>query len=145
AAGVQVTQNSGQPGGAVSIRIRGTTSLTQSSEPLYVIDGIQVSGNAQGISGFDWQGGAGGQQQAASNPLASINPNDIESIDILKDTSATAIYGSRAANGVVIVTTKRGKKGEAKFNYDSFVAFQEVYKVFDMMDLPTYAQYNNEV
>lgn len=145
AAGVQVTQNSGQPGGAVSIRIRGTTSLTQSSEPLYVIDGIQVSGNAQGISGFDWQGGAGGQQQAASNPLASINPNDIESIEILKDASATAIYGSRAANGVVIVTTKRGKKGEAKFNYDSFVAFQEVYKVFDMMDLPTYAQYNNEV
>ncbi|HRJ30809.1 MAG TPA: TonB-dependent receptor [Cyclobacteriaceae bacterium] len=145
AAGVQVTQNSGQPGGAVSIRIRGTTSLTQSSEPLYIIDGIQVAGNAQGISGFDWQGGAGGQQQAASNPLAAINPTDIESIEILKDASATAIYGSRAANGVVIVTTKRGKKGEAKLNFNSFYALQEVYKVFDMMDLPTYAQYNNEV
>ncbi|MBX2944845.1 MAG: TonB-dependent receptor [Cyclobacteriaceae bacterium] len=145
AAGVQVTQNSGQPGGAVSIRIRGTTSLTQSSEPLYIIDGIQVGGNAQGISGFDWQSGSGGQQNAASNPLAAINPTDIESIEILKDASATAIYGSRAANGVVIVTTKRGKKGEAKLNFNSFYALQEVYKVFDMMDLPTYAQYNNEV
>lgn len=145
AAGVQVTQNSGQPGGAVSIRIRGTTSLTQSSEPLYVIDGIQVGGNAQGISGFDWQGGAGGQQQAASNPLASINPADIESVEFLKDASATAIYGSRAANGVVMVTTKRGKRGEAKLNFSSFYALQEVYKGFDMMDLPAYAQYNNEV
>ncbi|MBX2963348.1 MAG: TonB-dependent receptor [Cyclobacteriaceae bacterium] len=145
AAGVQVTQNSGQPGGAVSIRVRGTTSLTQSSEPLYVIDGIQVGGDAQGIAGFDWQGGSGGQQAAASNPLAAINPSDIESIEILKDASATAIYGSRAANGVIIVTTKRGKKGEAKLNYNSFYAVQEVYRVFDMMDLPTYAAYNNEV
>ncbi|HCZ36991.1 MAG TPA: TonB-dependent receptor, partial [Cytophagales bacterium] len=145
AAGVQVTQNSGQPGGAVSIRIRGTTSLTQSSEPLYVIDGIQVGGNAQGISGFDWQGGAGGQQAAASNPLASINPSDIESIEVLKDASATAIYGSRAANGVVIISTKRGKKDSASINLHSFYSVQEVYKVFDMMDLPAYAAYNNEV
>lgn len=143
--GVQVTQNSGQPGGAVSIRIRGTTSLTQSSEPLYVIDGIQVGGNAQGISGFDWQGGAGGQQAAASNPLASINPNDIQSIEVLKDASATAIYGSRAANGVVIITTKRGKKGSSTVSYNGYYALQEVYKTFDMMDLPTYATYNNEV
>jgi len=143
--GVQVTQNSGQPGGAVSIRVRGTTSLTQSSEPLYVIDGIQVGGNAQGISGFDWQGGAGGQQGAASNPLASINPNDIQSIEVLKDASATAIYGSRAANGVVIITTKRGKKGSSSVSYNGFYALQEVYKTFNMMDLPTYAGYNNEV
>lgn len=145
AAGVQVTQNSGQPGGAVSIRIRGTTSLTQSSEPLYVIDGIQVSGSGQGISGFDWQGGSGGQQAAASNPMASINPSDIESIEVLKDASATAIYGSRAANGVVIITTKRGRKDMASITLDSYYAVQEVYKVFDMMDLPQYAAYNNEV
>lgn len=144
-AGVQVTQNSGQPGGAVSIRVRGTTSLTQSSEPLYVIDGIQVGGNAQGISGFDWQGGSGGQQGAASNPMASINPNDIESIEVLKDASATAIYGSRAANGVVIITTKRGKTGDAKISYNGYYAVQDVYKTFDMMDLPAYAEYNNEV
>lgn len=144
-AGVQVTQNSGQPGGAVSIRIRGTTSLTQSSEPLYVIDGIQVGGSAQGIAGFDWQGGSGGQQGAASNPLASINPNDIESIEVLKDASATAIYGSRASNGVVIITTKRGKIGESKISYNGFYAVQDVYKTFDMMDLQAYAEYNNEV
>lgn len=144
-AGVQVTQNSGQPGGVVSIRIRGTTSLTQSSEPLYVIDGIQVSGSGSGIPGFDWQGGSGGQQAAASNPLASINPADIESIEVLKDASATAIYGSRAANGVVLITTKRGKKGQAKISYNGYYALQEVYKTFDMMDLRQYAAYNNEV
>jgi TonB-dependent starch-binding outer membrane protein SusC len=144
-AGVQVTQNSGQPGGAVSIRVRGTTSLTQSSEPLYVIDGIQISGNGQGISGFDWQGGSGGQQGAALNPMASINPNDIESIEVLKDASATAIYGSRAANGVVIITTKRGKKGTSTLSYNGFYGIQEVYKTLDMMDLPAYAEYNNEV
>jgi TonB-linked SusC/RagA family outer membrane protein len=143
AAGVQVTQNSGQPGGVVSIRIRGTTSLTQSNEPLYVIDGLQVSGEASGVSGFDWQGGSGGQQNAASNVLASLNPNDIESIEVLKDASATAIYGSRAANGVVLITTKRGKKGEAKVTYNGYYAFQEVYKTFDMMDLPAYAAYNS--
>jgi TonB-linked SusC/RagA family outer membrane protein len=144
-AGVQVTQNSGQPGGAVSIRIRGTTSLTGSSEPLYVIDGLQVSGNAGGIAGFDWQGGAGGQQANTVNPLAAINPNDIESIEVLKDASATAIYGSRAANGVVIITTKRGKKNASTLSYNGFYAIQEVYKTFNMMDLPTYAEYNNEI
>jgi TonB-linked SusC/RagA family outer membrane protein len=143
--GVQVTQNSGQPGGAVSIRIRGTTSLTQSSEPLYVIDGVQVGGGAQGVAGFDWAGGTGGQQAAASNPMASLNPADIESFEVLKDAAATAIYGSRAANGVIIITTKRGKKGEAKISYSGYYAVQEVYKTFDMMDLPTYAGYNNEV
>lgn len=144
-AGVQVTQNSGQPGGAVSIRIRGTNSLTQSSEPLYVIDGIQISGNAQGITGFDWQGGAGGQQAGTLNPLATLNPNDIESIEVLKDASATAIYGSRAANGVIIVTTKRGKKGRPTLSYNGYYGIQEIYKTFDMMDLPSYAQYNNDV
>ena len=144
-AGVQVTQNSGQPGGAVSIRVRGTTSINGSSEPLYVIDGVQIGGEAQAISGFDWQGGSGGQQQNVSNPLASINPADIESIEVLKDASATAIYGSRAANGVVIITTKRGKKGEATVSYNGYYAIQEVAKTHDMMDLPSYAAYNNEV
>jgi TonB-linked SusC/RagA family outer membrane protein len=144
-AGVQVTQNSGQPGGAVSIRVRGTTSLTNSSEPLYVIDGIQISGEASGITGFDWQGGAGGQQGAASNTLANLNPDDIESIEVLKDASATAIYGSRAANGVIIITTKRGKKGETKISYNGYFAIQDVYETFDLMDLPAYAEYNNEI
>ena len=144
-AGVQVTQNSGQPGGAVSIRIRGTSSLTGSNEPLYIIDGVRMGGSGQGITGFDWQGGAGGQQESAVNPLASLNPNDIESIDVLKDASATAIYGSQASNGVVIITTKRGKKGQAKVSYNGYYAVQEVYKTFDLMDLPEYADYYNEV
>lgn len=144
-AGVQVTQNTGQPGGAVSIRVRGTTSLTNSSEPLYVIDGIQVSGDAQNITGFDWQGGSGGQQGAASNTLANLNPDDIQSIEVLKDASATAIYGSRAANGVIIITTKRGQKGAATVSYNGYFAMQDVYKTFDLMDLPAYAEYNNEI
>lgn len=144
-AGVQVTQNSGQPGGAVSIRIRGTTSLTGSSEPLYVIDGIQIGGDAGGISGFDWQGGAGGQQANVTNPLASINPADIESVEVLKDASATAIYGSRGANGVVIITTKSGKKGKASVEYSGFYSVQQVGKLHDMMDLRQFADYNNEV
>lgn len=144
-AGVQVTQNSGQPGGAVSVRIRGTSSLSGSNEPLYVIDGVRMGGGAQGITGFDWQGGAGGQQAGAVNVLATLNANDIERIDVLKDASATAIYGSQASNGVVIITTKRGKKGEAKVTYNGFYAIQQVYKTFDLMDLPQYADYNNEV
>src|SRR5690606_11355216 len=73
------------------------------------------------------------------------NPNDIESIDVLKDASATAIYGTRAANGVVIITTKRGKKGRATVSYNGFYAIQDVYKTFDLMDLSQYAEYNNEV
>lgn len=144
-AGVQVTQNTGQPGGTVSIRIRGTSSLTGSSEPLYVIDGVPVSGAGGGIIRFDGFGGAGGQQNGVTNPLAAINPNDIENIEVLKDASATAIYGSRAANGVVIITTKRGKKGDATISYNGFYGIQDVYKLFDMMDLPQYAEYNNEV
>ncbi|MCB0616619.1 MAG: TonB-dependent receptor plug domain-containing protein, partial [Phaeodactylibacter sp.] len=113
-AGVQVTQNSGQPGGAASIRIRGSNSITGSSEPLYVIDGIPFQGDGASVAGFDWAGGANGQNRV--NPLSTINPNDIVSIEVLKDASATAIYGARAANGVVLITTKRGQEGEAKIS-----------------------------
>ena len=112
-AGVQVTQNSGQPGGAASIRIRGANSITGSSEPLYVIDGIPFQGDGTSVSGFDWAGGANGQNRV--NPLSAINPNDITSIEVLKDASASAIYGARAANGVILITTKRGKKASRKF------------------------------
>lgn len=143
-AGVQVTQNSGQPGGAVSVRVRGTTSLTGSSEPLYVVDGVQIGGGAQSSVGFTWAGGSNGQTNNI-NPLAFLNPNDIEKIDVLKDASATAIYGSRAANGVVIITTKRGRAGEGKLSYEGFYGIQEVAKTFDMMNLREYAEYNNEV
>lgn len=142
-AGVQVTQNSGAPGGAASIRIRGANSITGSSEPLYVIDGIPFQGDGAGVSGFDWAGGANGQNRV--NPLAAINPNDIVSIEVLKDASASAIYGARAANGVILVTTKRGKKGESKVSYNAYYAQQELSRRIEMMNLPQFADYQQQV
>ncbi|MCB0588614.1 MAG: TonB-dependent receptor, partial [Phaeodactylibacter sp.] len=142
-AGVQVTQNSGQPGGAASIRIRGSNSITGSSEPLYVIDGIPFQGDGTSVAGFDWAGGANGQNRV--NPLSTINPNDIVSIEVLKDASATAIYGARAANGVVLITTKRGKKGEAKISYNGYYANQSLPNKLDMMPLPDYASYQVQI
>ncbi len=142
-AGVQVTQNSGQPGGAASIRIRGANSISLSSEPLYVIDGIPFQGDGASTAGFDWAGGANGQNRV--NPLSAINPSDILSIDVLKDASATAIYGSRGANGVILITTKRGKKGEAKISYGTYYGIQTLQKKLDLMSLQQFASYNTQV
>ncbi len=125
AAGVQVVQNSGQPGGEVFVRIRGTSSLLGESRPLYVIDGVPMTN-------FDRQPlGGGGQRFSA---LADINPNDIESIEILKDAAAAALYGSRGSNGVVLITTKRGTSGEARVSFDAYYGVQEVSKTFDLLD-----------
>jgi len=144
AAGVQVFQNSGQPGGGVSIRIRGAGSINSGSEPLYVIDGVQVSAQAQGTAvGFDWAGGGNGQ--TAVSALSTLNPADIVSVEILKDASASAIYGSRGANGVVIITTKRGKAGESKVNYEAYYGWQTLPKRMDVMNLREYASYQNEL
>ncbi|HMQ61140.1 MAG TPA: TonB-dependent receptor [Flavilitoribacter sp.] len=142
-AGVQVTQNSGQPGGAASIRIRGANSITGSSEPLYVIDGIPFQGDGAGVAGFDWAGGANGQNRV--NPLSTINPNDIVRIEVLKDASASAIYGARAANGVILITTKRGQKGESKISYNGYYANQSLPKKLEMMDLPQFADYQLQI
>lgn len=142
-AGVQITQNSGQPGGAASIRIRGANSISLSSEPLYVIDGLPFQGDGASTIGFDWAGGANGQNRV--NPLSTINPADILSIDVLKDASATAIYGSRGANGVIIITTKRGKKGESKISYNTYYGSQTLRKKLDMMSLREFADYNNQI
>ena len=142
-AGVQVTQNSGQPGGAASIRIRGANSITGSSEPLYVIDGIPFQGDGASVAGFDWAGGANGQSTV--NPLSTINPNDILTIDVLKDASSTAIYGARAANGVVLITTKRGENGKSKVSYNGYYALQTLPKKLGTMNLPEYATYNTEI
>ena len=122
-AGVQVIAVSGSPGGAVDIRIRGGNSLTSGSQPLYVIDGYPVTAGSSA-------GGSG----AGQNPLATLNPGDIESMEILKDASATAIYGSRGANGVVLITTKRGKSGKTNVSYDGYVGFQKLAKKLDMMN-----------
>lgn len=140
AAGVTITQNSGGPGSATSVHIRGITSFGQ-SEPLYVIDGVPVQGDATNSPQLTRTGG--GQEETGVSPLSLINPNDIESIDVLKDASATAIYGSRGANGVVIITTKRGKNGSAKINYDGYYGVQTQGKFIKMMDLKQYANLEN--
>ncbi len=129
AAGVQVQQNSGLPGGSTSIRIRGVSSLNASNEPIFVIDGVIIDGST----------GSG-----TENALSSINPSDILSMDILKDASATAIYGARAANGVILITTKRGSKGEANITYDGYIGWQQMPKKLPMMNLQEYAIHKND-
>ena len=108
AAGVQVTQNSGSPGSGISVRIRGTNSLRGNNEPLYVVDGVIISSAGEDVNPA---GGIGNSGQEVQNGLNGLNPRDIESIEVLKDASATAIYGSRGANGVVLITTKKGLTG----------------------------------
>lgn len=141
AAGVTVTQNSGAPGSATSVTIRGVTSFG-STQPLYVIDGVAIDGNAN--NGHQLTSAASpSEQETSASPLAQLNPNDIESIDILKDASATAIYGSRGANGVVIITTKKGKNGSAKIDYDFWYGEQTQGKFLKVMNLPQYASFEN--
>lgn len=137
-AGVQVIANGAEPGASISVRIRGLSSLTNNSEPLYVVDGIIIDSATE-----DTQDPLGGyiSQQAG---LTGVNPQDIQSIEILKDASATAIYGSRAANGVVIITTKKGKKGNAKFNFTSTTSIGHVVRNIDVLDVEGFANYQNE-
>lgn len=139
--GVTVTNNGGQPGGGVSVRVRGITSVN-GNEPLYVIDGVPFQ-NPVNTQDQSFLGGGSGQ--TAQSVMASINPADIESIDILKDASAQAIYGSRAANGVVLITTKRGKAGEGKIVYDTFYGIKTIPKKLSVMNLREYAEYQRSV
>lgn len=129
AAGVQIQANSGTPGASSAIRIRGINSLNATNQPIFVIDGVVVD------SATDDEN---------SNPLSSINPSDIVSMDVLKDASATAIYGSRASNGVIMITTKRGQAGEATVTYDGYAGWQEMPKQLDMLNLRQYAQHHND-
>ena len=138
AAGVQVTQGSAAPGGGVSIRIRGGNSIQASNEPLYVIDGIPIFPANSTYS----PGASGGVQ--AQNALANLNPGDIESIEVLKDASATAIYGSRGANGVVIITTKRGKAGATNVDVDSYYGVQNVARRLPLLNASEFATIGNE-
>src|SRR5690606_3009327 len=125
--GITVTQNSGAPGGGVSIRVRGITSLTGSNEPLYVVDGVPIEGGDNNESFmFSTLGGGNGQTRVSA--MSTINPNDIESIEVLKDASAAAIYGSRASNGVILITTKSGKVGKSKISFESYTGFQHITK-----------------
>lgn len=134
--GVQVRTTSHEPGGGVSVQIRGTSSLSASSQPLYVIDGFPISN--------DYESVAAEKGASVPNQLNSIDPSNIESIEILKDASATAIYGSRATNGVVLITTKRGKSGQGQIDYSTSVSFQQVAKKFDLLNATEWANLVNE-
>ncbi|MBN8826714.1 MULTISPECIES: TonB-dependent receptor [unclassified Spirosoma] len=126
--GVQVTQPTGAPGGGVRVRVRGSGSISSSNEPLYVIDGYPVQGN------FDQN----------YNPLTTLNPADIESINVLKDASSTAIYGSRGSNGVVIITTKRGKAGKTRIDFDAYVGTQSLDRPIKMLNAAQLAEIGTE-
>ncbi len=133
--GVQVLQNSGTPGGGISVRIRGHASIDASNQPLYVIDGVPMV--SEDVSQF----GFGGQDLTA---VTNLSPSDIASVDILKDAAATSIYGSRGANGVVMITTKRGRAGRSNITFDSYVGTQNVIKQLDLLGGREYVTFMNE-
>src|SRR5690348_5335452 len=134
-AGVQMTSNNGEPGGGMQVRIRGGTSISASNDPLYVVDGVPLQNEATsppagGVSNIN--------AQLPRSSINAINPNDIETITVLKDAAATAIYGSRGANGVVLITTKRGARGTGNMEYDAYVGAASAAK---KLDLATGEQY----
>ena len=139
-AGLNVTASSGQPGADSHIRIRGGNSINASNEPLYVIDGFiyfkDASAGSTGLGGIE----------GSLNPLATINPNDIESVEVLKDVSATAIYGSRGANGVILITTKKGQRGDrqAHINYTYNIGVSNISKKLDLLNATEWAQFQKD-
>jgi TonB-dependent starch-binding outer membrane protein SusC len=139
APGVFVNTASNAPGGGISVRVRGTASLGASSEPLYVLDGFPLESDESSLPG-----NGGRDRTAPPNALAALNPNDIERIDILKDASATAIYGSRGANGVVLITTKQGQSARPQVSLDFYAGVQEVSKRYDLLSAQEYMDYANE-
>lgn len=138
-AGVNVTQNDGAPGAGLSIRIRGSNSFLGGTEPLYVIDGVPFNNSSSGST----PSSLGDDEKQSLNALAFLNPADIESIDILKDASATAIYGSRGANGVVLITTRRGRVGKDKVELMATLGMAEVSKTLKMLSPLEYAKFQN--
>ncbi|WP_373511081.1 SusC/RagA family TonB-linked outer membrane protein, partial [Persicitalea sp.] len=132
-AGVAVTQSSGEPGSGINVRIRGTSSVRGGNGPLFVVDGVPLAGND--VSGGGSAGGLG--SSSARNPLNFLNPDDIASMDILKDASATAIYGARGANGVVLITTKKGK-GKGSVDYSYSLGLSSITKKYDLLSPEAY-------
>ncbi|WP_201448270.1 SusC/RagA family TonB-linked outer membrane protein [Flavobacterium seoulense] len=144
-AGVVIAQNSGKPGGSNKVIIRGGTSLTGTNDPLYVIDGVPISTTA-GVSSANIQGnGTNFFDQEPTNPLMTINPNDIESVTVLKDASSTAIYGSRGANGVIVITTKKGKTGNLKVTLDVTGGIATVSNKLDVLSADEYRKVNTDL
>jgi TonB-linked SusC/RagA family outer membrane protein len=144
ASGVTAMTTSGAPGSSSSIRVRGQSTINANAEPLYVIDGVIVQGGGNSGADFGLGDALGNGKVSTVSPLSTINPSDIVSMEILKDASATAIYGAQGSNGVVLITTKRGKAGEAKFTYDGMFAVNHQNKRLDMMNLREYANYYND-
>ncbi len=135
--GVQITQSSGEPGAGIDVRIRGTNSIRSNNNPLFVVDGVPLGGNTN-TGSQDVTGGEGGSSPS-SNPLSFLNPSDIESISVLKDASATAIYGTRGANGVVIVTTKTGKAGgKGVWEFNTSLSISTPANDYDLLDRDEY-------
>lgn len=137
APGVQVVQNSGTPGGGISVRIRGSSSINADNEPLYVLDGVPM--NTGNYSKLTQDVGSAG-----ANGLADINPNDIESIEFLKDAASAAVYGARAANGVVLITTKRGKAGQTSFNFSMYRGVQQRWRTIKQLNTREQAELMRE-
>ena len=141
AANVYVANSNAQPGAAPSVIIRGVSSLSQGTQPLYVIDGVQIKPS-------DPQGGAAGSYNAPASytsPLAGINPDDIETMNILQGPSATSIFGAAGGNGVIMITTKRGKAGDSKITFNTLLTQQQLPKFAPVMNLPQYAVFRNEL
>ncbi|PRD57311.1 SusC/RagA family TonB-linked outer membrane protein [Sphingobacterium gobiense] len=140
AGGVHVTQKSGSPGGGLNIRVRGTTSINASSDPLYVVDGIPVNSTTNFTGGSDFNFGGGTQ---GINVLSSLNPSDVQSIEVLKDAASSSIYGARAANGVVLITTKKGEAGTSNFHFNMYEGYSEMpsERKYEMMNTAQYQDY----
>jgi TonB-linked SusC/RagA family outer membrane protein len=138
--GVQITSNNGEPGAGASIRIRGASSIRTGQRPLYVVDGVPLDMQTTSPDAISANGFGG---EAATNPMNFINPNDIESIDILKDASAAAIYGSRGANGVIIITTKKGKEGKSELDYSTYLSISELPKKLDVLTAEEFVYYRD--
>lgn len=141
AAGVFVNQSSSAPGGGIAVRIRGGNSIQGGNEPLYVIDGIPIYSDNNEVNPG---GGRFTQLRTSPNALSSLNPMDIESIEILKDASATAIYGSRGANGVVLITTKKGKSGKSRLEFGTYQGLQNIAKKVEVADASLLMKWANE-
>ncbi len=144
-AGVQAVQTSGAPGSSSSIRVRGTATINANAEPLYVVDGVIMQSSGNSGSSLGLGDALGNGTSSTVSPLSTIDPSDIVSMEILKDASATAIYGAQGANGVVLITTKHGKAGEAKFSYNGMAAWSRQTKRLDMMNLREWATFANNL
>src|SRR5213075_1328575 len=137
-AGVQMVSNSGEPGAGAQIRIRGGTSISASNDPLYVIDGVPIQNES---AAPDMPDVSSISHALGRNPLNSINPNDIETITVLKDAAATAIYGSRGANGVVLITTKRGVRSGGNMEYEAYVGAASAARRLDLASAADYSAF----